>query len=170
MIETARLRLRLWRDDDIEHIDRIRSDERFMRYLGPRVDDALTELARVRTHWEEKRYGIWAVEDRESGRFVGRCGLQVHRLWPDDVELGWGIDPELWGRGYASEAATAALEHAFETVALPRVVSIVHPENIASIRVAEKLGERPYGTVYWANGDVDLTVFAVERRANPAVD
>jgi len=116
------------------------------------------------------RYGIWAVEDRESGRFVGRCGLQVHRLWPDDVELGWGIDPELWGRGYASEAATAALEHAFETVALPRVVSIVHPENIASIRVAEKLGERPYGTVYWANGDVDLTVFAVERRANPAVD
>jgi RimJ/RimL family protein N-acetyltransferase len=136
-----------------------------MRYLGG-TTQAQEQLDRYRRGWDEEGFGIWAVEERESARFAGRCGLQRHRLWPDDVECGWGIDAELWGRGYATEAGSAAIEHALGPLRLARVVSIIHPENVASIRVAEKLGERPYATVHWDEGAVDLLVYA--RAADPA--
>lgn len=115
-------------------------------------DDA---LARIRAHWAEHGFGQFALE-------VGRSGVSYHRLWPDDPEVGWGIDPELWGRGYASEAGGASIAHALSTLGFARVVPIIHPDNAPSIRVAEKLGERPYAKVYWDRGDVDLIVYAID--------
>jgi RimJ/RimL family protein N-acetyltransferase len=167
-LETERLRLRLWRDDDLEQLERLHSDPRFVRFLTPRGEpypSGWTEdkLARMRRQWDVDGWGAWAIEARDTGRFVGRVGLQFHRLWPDDVELGWGVDPELWGRGYATEAALAALRHAFDQAGFPRVVSILHPENVASIRVAEKIGERPYANVRWDPGGLDLLVYAIGR-------
>ena len=168
-LETERLRLRLWRDDDLEQLERLNSDPRFTRFLN--VDGAVyppgwsaDKLARMRRHWEEQGWGTWAVEERDTRRFVGSAGLQFHRLWPDDVELGWGVDPDLWGRGYATEAARAALGHACHALGFPRVVSILHPENAASIRVAEKLGERPYTNVRWDPVGIDLWVYAIGRQ------
>jgi RimJ/RimL family protein N-acetyltransferase len=117
----------------------------------------------MRHDWDERGFGRWAVEERETGRFVGHAGLGVHSLWPADPELGYGVDPELWGRGYATEAAGAALVHGFETLGLERVVSIIHPENTPSIRVAERLGERPYASVWWPDGELDLLVYAIDR-------
>lgn len=164
--QTARLRLRQWRDDDLAEIARLGRDERFMRYLSPggrlgTADDAAEGLERWRRHWDEHGYGIWAVEERESGRFVGRVGLSHHRLWPQDVEVGWALDPDVWGRGYATEAGAAALAHAFERLAVERVVSVVHPDNRASIRVMERLGIRPWRQVYWPEGELDLEVRAI---------
>jgi RimJ/RimL family protein N-acetyltransferase len=155
------LRLRAWRDDDAAQLDRLRADERYMRYLGT-ADDGASQVARFRAHWDERGYGLWAVEDRATGRFAGRVGLSHHRLWPQDVEVGWAFDPELWGRGYATEASAAAIAHAFETLRLARVISILHPQNTASIRVAEKLGERPHATVWWPEDGIDLLVYALE--------
>jgi RimJ/RimL family protein N-acetyltransferase len=167
-LETARLRLRLWRDDDLHDLERLNANPRFTRFLNPGCAAYAPEwtadkLARMRQDWDRNGWGSWAIEERETRRFVGRVGLQFHRLWPDDVELGWGVDPELWGRGYATEAAREALRHAFDALGFARVVSILHPENLASIRVAEKIGEGPYADVRWDDGGIDLLVFAVGR-------
>ena len=161
-LETARLRLRLWRDDDLAHLARMMDDERFRRYLGPRSDPQ-EQLDRIRAHWDEHGFGQFAVEERDAGRFAGRSGISYHRLWPDDPEVGWGIDPELWGRGYATEAGAASVAHALGALGFPRVVSIIHPENTASIRVAEKIGERPLATVPWDDRGIDLVVYEVSR-------
>ena len=133
-----------------------------MRYLGPRQDGA-AQLARIRRHWEQYGFGLWAVDEKETGAFVGRVGLSLHRLWPDDPEVGWGLAPEHWGRGYATEAGGAALRHAFTTLDLARVVSIVHPENGASIRVMDRLGITPWREVPWDDTGITLEVRAIER-------
>ena len=167
-LQTERLRLRAWREDDLGDLERLNADARFTRFLNPGgavypPGWTSDKLARMRAEWDDKGWGSWAVEERRTGRFVGRVGVQFHRLWPEDPELGWGVDPALWGRGYATEAARAALRHAFEELAFGRVVSILHPENTASVRVAEKLGERPYASVRWDDGAMDLLVYAIER-------
>ena len=161
-LETGRLRLRAWRDDDAPRLDRLYADARFMRYLGPRGDGA-TAIGVYRAHWTEHGFGLWAVEERATGRFVGRAGLSFHRLWPDDPEVGWALDPEYWGRGYATEAGAASLRHAFATLGYERVVSITLPDNAASIRVMGRLGIRPYREVWWPEGSAMLEVRAIER-------
>ena len=171
-LRTERLLLRLWRDDDLAELQRVNSDPRFTRFLNPGGEVYTPEwtadkLVRMRADWKEQSWGTWAVEGLDTGRLVGRVGFQFHRFWPDDPELGWGVDPDLWGRGYATEAAHAALGHGFGVLGFERVVSILHPENTPSIRVAEKIGERPYANVHWAQGDLDLFVYAIGRRDWP---
>ena len=161
-LETERLRLRLWRDDDLPHLERLSADETFMRYLGPRAP-AEDQVARYRRQWAEHGFGIWAVEERESGRFVGRIGLQFHSLWPEDPEVGWSLDPGVWGRGYATEGGAAAVRHAFEALGFERVVSIVHPENAPSIRVMDRLGLQRWREVWWEYGRTMLDVRTIER-------
>jgi RimJ/RimL family protein N-acetyltransferase len=165
---TERLRLRLWRDEDLPDLRRLDRDPRFMRFFHPQgelrtEEETVGRLAWLRQDWVEHGFGRWAVEERVSGRFVGHAGLAMHRLWPDDPELGYGVDPQLWGRGYGTEAAGAALAHGLETLAFERIVSLIHPENAASIRVAERLGARPIGSVHWPEGGTDVLVYAVER-------
>jgi RimJ/RimL family protein N-acetyltransferase len=136
----------------------------FTRYLRAREPiDTAAQFARFRRHWEEHGYGLWAVEERETGRFIGRVGLSHHRLWPQDVEVGWALDPAAWGRGYATEGGAAALAHGFGELGVDRVVSIVHPENAASIAVMSRLGIGPWRTVWWPEGGIDLEVRAIER-------
>jgi RimJ/RimL family protein N-acetyltransferase len=86
-------------------------------------------------------YGIWAAEERSSGVLVGRIGFWNPEGWPG-FELGWMLRRSFWGRGYATEAARAALRVAFTQLKQPHVISLIHPENAASIRVAQRLGER----------------------------
>ena len=86
----------------------------------------------------------WAVEERETGLFVGRIGLHYPEGWPDR-ELGWTIARKFWGRGLATEGARAAMKHAFDTLGWSHVVSLIHRDNHRSIRVAERLGERVHG-------------------------
>ena len=142
------------------------TDLRFVRFLLPQgrartAEETRERLVRMQRDWDERGFGRWAVEERDSGQLVGHAGLGVHHLWPDDPELGWGIDPERWGRGYATEAARAALEHGW-ALGFARAVSVIHPANAASIRVAEKLGERLHASVPWPAGDLDVLVYAIE--------
>lgn len=161
-LETKRLLLRAWRDDDAPHLDRLYANVAFMRYLGRRGDGA-TAIAGYRSHWAEHGFGIWAVEERATNAFVGRAGVAFHRLWPDEPEVGWGLDPEFWGRGYATEAGATSLRYAFATLGYERVVSITLPENAASIRVMNRLGIHPYREVWWPEGRAMLEVRALER-------
>ena len=142
---TTRLRLRPFRDDDLDAWARIGADPETMRYIGNgrplSRDEARASLGYVRAHWAVRGYGLWAAEERDTGALVGRIGLYRPGGWPG-LEVGWLIARERWGEGLATEGARAAVDFAFGRRLAGRLISAIAPENAASIRVAEKLGER----------------------------
>jgi RimJ/RimL family protein N-acetyltransferase len=145
VLETERLRLRRFRDDDRDTLARWNADPLFMRHMGrppmTRFESARA-LRRHEEHWRDHGFGLLAVDDRVTGTLVGRAGVQYHRAWPQDPEVGWSFDPEWWGRGLATEAGAACIGWAFGELDLPRLVSITVEDNLASRRVMEKLGFR----------------------------
>ena len=142
-LETGRLRLRQFRGDDLDAYARITSDPETMRYLGKGVafdrEDALRSLGYIDGHWRIRGYGLWAVEEKANGELVGRIGLMRPDGWPG-LEVAWLVARERWGEGFATEGARAALAHAFTVLSVRRAISLIAPENAASIHVAEKLG------------------------------
>ncbi len=94
--------------------------------------------------WDLRGLGQWAVEEQASGRFVGRAGLywRPEPDWPG-VEVGWMLDPEFWGSGYASEAGASAVRYGFEVLDEPQLFSVILPENTRSQAVARRLGYHP---------------------------
>jgi RimJ/RimL family protein N-acetyltransferase len=118
---------------------------------------------RWREHWDRHGFGVFALEERGNARLVGRCGPAFHRLWPEDPELGWMLDPDVWGRGYATEAGAACLRPLFEEHGFDRVVSIVLPENARSIAVQERLGFTRWREVLWPEAGVLLEVRSLTR-------
>jgi RimJ/RimL family protein N-acetyltransferase len=143
-LDTERLLLRQFREDDLDDWARITSDATVMRYVGGSAftrDEAWRSLGYALGHWQIRGFGLWAAEEKSSGRLVGRIGLYQPEGWPG-LEVGWLVDRARWGEGIASEGGAAALAHAFEALGADRVISVIEPPNAASIRVAEKLGER----------------------------
>ena len=113
-----------------------------MRYLGGQAYDRRQSEEQMRAfmrHWDDHGFGLWAVEHRASGKFVGFIGLTTHTWWPG-VEVGWRLDRAYWNRELASEGAAASLEYGFAELALERIISITEPGNAASRRVMEKNG------------------------------
>lgn len=151
---TKRLRLRGWAADDIEPLAAINADPRVGEWIGGVID---TEETRARVaawvrHWDERGFGPWAVEELASRQLVGRMGLMHWDDWvasPHDAEVGWTFAHEVWGRGYATEAARAALEWAVGQPALRTIISITRPDNHRSRRVMEKLGLSYGGETVW---------------------
>lgn len=143
-IETPRLTLRPFAASDFEDFARMSADSEVMRYLGDGCPvsriNAWFEMASFIGHWYLRGFGEWAAEEKATGAFVGRIGLQHPEGWPA-TEVGWVLCREHWGKGYATEGGRAALGYAFNQLHLRRVISMIHPENAASIRVAERLGE-----------------------------
>ena len=144
-LETERLRLRQFRPDDLDDYARITADGEVMRYIGDGApytrEEAWRSLSHLIGHWELRGFGLWAAEEKRSGALVGRIGLYQPEGWPG-LEVGWLVDRARWGQGFAGEGGAAALRFAFETLKPERLISIIQPANAASIRVAEKLGER----------------------------
>ena len=135
--------LRRFRPEDAATLDRWTADPDFQRYLGePR--HAVENMERYESHWRQHGFGILALEDRETGALVGRSGVAFHRIWADDPEVGWALDPAWWGRGLATEAGAACVAWAFGPLGYSRVVSISVPANGASRRVMQKLGFRVF--------------------------
>jgi len=104
------------------------------------LDGAWRQMAMILGHWQLRGYGPWAVEERESGRVIGRIGFFNPEGWPG-FELGWVLGTAWHGRGYATEGAKAALRYAFEVMNREKIISLIQPANTASIRVAVRLGE-----------------------------
>jgi ribosomal-protein-alanine N-acetyltransferase len=104
-------------------------------------------------HWDEHGYGWWAVEPRPERRFIGWCGLQ-YLPETDEVEVAYLLARAFWGKGLATEGAMASLQYGFEQHQLDTIVAIVHPENIASRRVIEKLGMSFTGGAHYFGMDV----------------
>jgi RimJ/RimL family protein N-acetyltransferase len=146
-LETERLRLRMWRRDDFETYARMCADPEVMRYLGGKTFNRLEawrHMAYIVGHWQLLGFGHWAVEEKSSGQLIGRIGLLHPEGWPG-FEIGWTLVRECWGKGYATEAARRVLRHAFVDMGRDHVISLIHPDNRASIRVAERLGETVEG-------------------------
>jgi RimJ/RimL family protein N-acetyltransferase len=141
-LTTERLVLRAFAADDLEPYAAMNADPEMMRYVGGPIDRAATWrlMAMLLGHWDLRGYGMWAMIERASGQFIGRAGLYDQEGWPG-LEVAWTVARDRWGRGYATEAGRAALDYAFEVVGADRVISIMRPDNAASIRVAEKIGE-----------------------------
>jgi RimJ/RimL family protein N-acetyltransferase len=172
-LETERLLLREWRESDVEDYARICSDPEVMRYMFPprahTYAEAAADARRLREHWERWGFGHWAVEERATGRFVGRTGFKRHPDWPldpDNTECGWLFAREVWGRGYATEAARAAVRFGFEELNRPEVISIARPGNAASRRVMEKAGLSYAGARRWEEREIDVVWYSA-RPARP---
>ncbi len=138
---TERLLMRQLRQSDFETYAAYYSDPDAARFVGGQMDRnrAWRHMATILGHWALKGFGIWAVEEQASGRFVGCVGLWEPCGWPE-IELGYWILPEKQRLGLAAEASLKAREHAYMAMGLTTLVSYIDPENLPSRRLAERLG------------------------------
>src|SRR3954469_39093 len=145
VIETPRLKLRQWRSADVAPYTAMLADPgtaRFITVDGKPVEDVLTgwrHTVVMAGHWAVHGAGMFAVEEKHSGKVVGRVGPWFPPTWPD-FEVGWGIAREFRGQGFASEAARAAIDWAFASFEIARVIHCIDRENVASQGVARRLG------------------------------
>lgn len=167
-IETERLSLRRWRDEDLEPYARMCADPKVMRFIGNGTTltrkQSEAQIARFVRHWEERGFGLWAVEERTTGDFVGFVGLVYQEEWAEGrhkTEVGWRLGREFWGRGFATEAAEASVAYGFGNLGLERIISIIQPANAASRRVAGKAGLIPRGETRWRGADA--VWYAIDR-------
>jgi RimJ/RimL family protein N-acetyltransferase len=146
-IETERLRLRPLRPDDLEALAEVYLDPRVTRWIGPHTwEDVEQEIVLQAEHQAAHGWSFWAVEERATGRMIGDCGLQPLEHRGPEVELGYDLHPDTWGRGLATEAARAVMAEAFGPLGVDRVVAVVKPDHRASQRVLEKAGLSHAGT------------------------
>jgi ribosomal-protein-alanine N-acetyltransferase len=144
MLETERLLLREWRDEDRAPFARMNADPRVMEFFPAALTAAETDamLERMRVHFDRHGFGWWAAELKETGAFIGFIGLGVPYFeahFTPCVEIGWRLATEHWGRGLATEGARAVLRYGFEELGLREIVSFTSTQNVRSRRVMEKL-------------------------------
>lgn len=166
ILETERLLLRMFREEDFDDYAAIFGDPEVSRYLGDREPlsrlTAWRSLAFMVGHWQLRGYGMWAVEERKSGVLVGRIGFFYPEGWPG-FEIGWALKPAYWGLGYATEGAKAALNYGFSELGQEHIISLIYPDNIRSIQVAKRLGEQLEGktTLF----DREVLIYGINRKA-----
>jgi RimJ/RimL family protein N-acetyltransferase len=144
--ETQHLRLREFGWDDLDVLAAMVADEEQMAfYPRPKTqDEASAWIARNLELYEERGFGIWLVESYEDAAFLGYCGIRPLELdGASEIEIGWHTHKSSWRRGVATEAAAAARDLASGRFGVARLVAIIHPDHVASRRVAEKIGMRP---------------------------
>jgi RimJ/RimL family protein N-acetyltransferase len=145
VIETERLLLRSWREEDREPFYRMNSDPRVMEFMSECSTRAQSDLLfeRIIEHFKKHGFGLFAAESREDQTFIGFVGLAVPSFkthFTPCVEIGWRLAADYWGRGLATEGARAVAKYAFDELALDGLVSFTVPENVRSRRVMEKIG------------------------------
>jgi [ribosomal protein S5]-alanine N-acetyltransferase len=179
IFESERLAMRLWTLDDFDDYYALYSDPEVLRYIQavpkpPDPPEVIRELLVQRVEkqasWPEGQ-GSWAIVEKDSGRAVGTVIFRPVPEGPEgDFEIGWHLARAFWGRGYATEAARAAMEYGFEkNPSLDRIISVCFPENTPSERVMQRIGMHPKGLsdLYFSR---TLTLYEITReqaRINP---
>jgi RimJ/RimL family protein N-acetyltransferase len=163
VIETARLVLRPWRASDVAANTLMLSDPETARFITPDHKPVTSEIngwrnaAVISGHWALYGFGMFAVEEASSGRYIGRVGPWYPPGYPG-FEVGWGIAREYRGQGYAVEAARAAIDWVFANFTLDRIIHCIDPANVASQAVARRLGAENSGEGRLHGDIVDIWV------------
>lgn len=144
-LQTERLVLRSWKEADLVPFAAMNSDSRVMEFLPTCLTRAESDqlAGRICSAMRASGFGLWAVETRNSGEFIGYVGLLATNFeahFTPCVEVGWRLAHRFWGRGYATEAARTALEIGFTVFGLDAIVSFTVPRNVRSRKVMERLG------------------------------
>ena len=145
ILETSRIRLREMTLDDLDDLHFILSDPIAMQYYPKPFDRKMTTgwIEWNLRNYREHGFGLWAVIHKAGDRFIGDCGLTIQHVdGVDELEIGYHIIRSHWKQGFATEGAIACRDYVFDNLKRQRVISWMHPENIASRRVAEKVGMR----------------------------
>ncbi|ABW30188.1 GNAT family N-acetyltransferase [Acaryochloris marina] len=145
ILETERLHLRQFGAADLDAYAAMLADPEVVAYVGAGETlsraQAWKNMAMVLGHWAIRGYGLWAVEEKATQTLIGRVGLYYPEGWPG-LEVGWMLARSHWGYGYALESAKAAVDVAFNQLQRPTLISLIHPENVRSQRVAQRLGSQ----------------------------
>jgi RimJ/RimL family protein N-acetyltransferase len=149
-IETERLYLRQWRPEDRAPFAALNADPKVTKFLPSTPDRAASDAMadRLQSLIAERGWGLWAVETKQGGSFIGFVGLHVPAPglpFSPCVEVGWRLAAAYWGRGYATEAARESLRVGFERLELPEIVAFDPAANTRSRALMERLGMRPDG-------------------------
>jgi len=164
VLETNRLVLRRLSLADAADLYRIYSDPETMGFMGKSPDSIEEERDHIQSHiahhYEKYGVGLWATVLKENNRLIGRCGLMRKQIeGVEEVEIAYLLGREYWGRGLATEAAEAIVKHGCAKYGFKRIVAVIHPQNVASIRVAEKIGMKYERDVLYGDfGKVSLYV------------
>lgn len=165
ILETQRFRLREFDQDDLDDLAAMVADEDQMRfYPRPKTrDEASAWISRNLSLYEEYGFGFWLIESLPTSGFLGYCGIRPLALeGASEIEIGWHTKKTSWNQGVATEAATAAWDLASRRFALSRLVAIIHPDHIASRRVAEKIGMHEERTTI-LDDDYPAVIYTTER-------
>jgi len=152
ILETERLLLREFVPEDVDALAAVLSDPVAMRYY-PAVPDRAGVIAwieRNRQRYADHGHGLWAMVLKSSGEVIGDCGLARQVVdETDEIEIGYHVRRDLWGRGYAPEAARGCQVYGFDRLGAERLIALIRPENLASRRAAEKAGLTLWKEVIW---------------------
>ncbi|HEY2361630.1 MAG TPA: GNAT family N-acetyltransferase [Candidatus Angelobacter sp.] len=152
VLETSRLRLREFVPQDAGALATVLGDPIAMQYYPAAFDRAEIDawIRRNRARYFDPGFGLWAMVLKDSGEMIGDCGCFLRDVdGRDDIEIGYHVRRDLWGKGYATEAAQACMQYAFTRLGVNRVISLIRPENLQSIRVAEKNGMTCEKIIFW---------------------
>jgi RimJ/RimL family protein N-acetyltransferase len=147
VVETERLLLRKWNDEDAALVAPIYVKPEVMEFIPGGVwstDRTACAVARMRELDIERGYGFYPVVVKSLGKVIGHCGLGLLEQTPE-IEVAYLLDSPYWGQGYASEAVRAIIAHAFSRLAISRIVAVAFPENVRSIGVMRSVGMTPVG-------------------------
>ena len=169
ILETERLLLRHQVIEDLDDLWALYCDPEITKYIpdAPRSrEEAQEELEwHMHGHPKHPEFGLWATIHKETGKFIGRCGLLPWTIDDvNEVEVAYTIARNYWGQGLGSEAAQAILKYGFEKLHLSRMVCLIDPENKASQKVAEKMGMAWEKTVNGYEGDhIPFWIYSINR-------
>ncbi len=158
-VTTERLDLRRFVAEDLDELADVFTDDAVWRFpygRGFNREETATFLDVQMRHWDDYGFGCWVARRRENGRIIGYLGLSIPTFLPEilpAVEVGWRLHPDEWGKGFATEGATAALREGFAVMELDEICSVPQRENSASVRVAARLGMRLAREVVIAGND-----------------
>ncbi|MCI5043768.1 MAG: GNAT family N-acetyltransferase [Aquisalinus sp.] len=163
-LETDRLILRALQESDLDSYAAMMADEDVARFIGGTLnrEDSWRYMASVIGHWHWRGFGFFALEEKETGSFLGRVGPWCPEGWPG-IELGWTLARTAWGKGYATEAATASVNWIFEQKPeLERIISVIDDSNTNSQAVARRLGQQKTQEIFHYKEYI-LPIWAISR-------
>jgi RimJ/RimL family protein N-acetyltransferase len=156
VLETARLNLRRHNHGDVEALLAVLGDPVAMEFYPATLGRRAVEewISHTLEHYQRNGYGKWAMILKSSGELIGSCGCVLQEVeGRDEIEVGYNVRRDRWGHGFATEAARACTAYAFHSLGVKRVISMIRPENLRSIRVAEKNGMIREKIVFWRSYD-----------------